>query len=135
MSKILKRILIAEDSREWQNFHLSLLNDYSQAEIDFIIADSARTAIETAKERLNSPFDLIISDLQMEQDFLPDFAGEWFIKEIKQIKEYKDTPVVIISAAYNIGFIAHELGVDYLSKRTLINNPQAYYFMLDEKLL
>ena len=47
----------------------------------------------------------------------------------------KQIPIVIISASYNIGFIARSYGVDYLSKRSLINNPDSYFLMLDEKLL
>ena len=71
----------------------------------------------------------------METDFLPQFAGEWLVKEIKNISCYTNVPVVIVSATYNIGFIAHTLGVDYLSKRSLVNNPDSYFLMLDEKLL
>ena len=55
--------------------------------------------------------------------------------QIKTYKEYIKTPVVIVSATYNIAFIAHSLGVKYLSKRTLVNNPDTYYFLLDEIFL
>lgn len=132
MVKNIKRILIAEDSYEWQKFHVQLLNAYDKSDIEFLLASSGREALEIAQKNKDNPFSLVISDMQMETEFLPQFAGEWFIKNLKDIPEYKNVPVVVISAAYNISFIAHSLGVNYLSKRSLVNNPQAYYFMLDE---
>ncbi len=135
MSKIVKRILIAEDSPEWQRFHSSLLKQYDRCEISYTIVDCAKDALEIVNKNINEPFDLIITDLQMETDFLPQFAGEWLVKEIKNISCYTNVPVVIVSATYNIGFIAHTLEVDYLSKRSLVNNPDSYFLMLDEKLL
>ena len=129
-----KRILIAEDSTQWQRFHKSLLDNYDKFSIDAVFASSAREALEIVEFYPEQTYDLVLSDLQMESDFLPDFAGEWFVKNLKNIKKYKNTPIVIVSAAYNISFIATNLGVGHLSKRTLVNNPDTYYFMLDEKL-
>lgn len=129
-----KRILIVEDSREWQRFHEELLKKYDKVQLEYDIAPSAREALELAQDSKDNPYDLIISDLQMETEFLPKFAGEWFVENIKDINEYKKIPVVIVSAAYNISFIAATLGVNYLSKRTLVSNPDSYYFMLDENL-
>ena len=129
-----KRILIAEDTPEWQKFHTALLKNYDKAVLDFVITDCAKDAKKILINNKENPFDLILTDLQMEADFQPDFAGEWLVKEIKNIKEYSKTPIVIISATYNIGFIAYNLSVDYLSKRSLVNNPDSYYLMLDEKL-
>lgn len=135
MEKIKKRILIAEDSSEWQRFHSTLLKGYDKCELDFVICDCAKDALALVQESLTKPYNLIITDLQMETDFTPDFAGEWLIKHIKTYKEYIKTPVVIVSATYNIAFIAHSLGVRYLSKRTLVNNPDTYYFLFDEIFL
>ena len=134
MVQNMKRILIAEDSREWQRFHEELLKKYDKVHVEYHIAPSARNAMELAQDSKEKPYDLIISDLQMETEFLPKFAGEWFVENIKDIDEYKKTPIVIVSAAYNISFIAAALGVNYLSKRTLVSNPDSYYFMLDENL-
>jgi CheY-like chemotaxis protein len=136
MDKLTKKILIAEDSIQWQKFHVELLNSYeSKYVISFDIASSARDALALVEENFDNPYDLIFSDLQMENDFHPDFAGEWLIKNIKQYKIYQQKPIVIVSAAYNISFIATTLGVDFLSKRSLISNPQAYFFKLDEVFL
>ena len=136
MAKLVKRILIAEDSLQWQKFHESLLSQYvSKYDIFYEIASSARAALSLIEESFENPYDLIFSDLQMESDFHPDFAGEWFIRNLKQIPSYVNKPVIIVSASYNISFIASSLGVDYLSKRSLINNPQSYFFKLDEVFL
>ena len=106
MKEQTKRILIAEDSSEWQRFHAEQLRSYNKRNLEFDIAE-----------------------------FLPEFAGEWFVKNLKNIKEYENTPVVLISATYNIAFIASSLGVDYLSKRSIVSSPLSYFFMLDEHLL
>lgn len=135
MEKITKRILIAEDTLGWQKFHSSLLKEYEKFNIDLVICDCAKDALTLAQENFKTPYDLIITDLQMENDFSPKFAGEWLVEQIKKYNAYKKTPIVIISAAYNIGFIAQTLNVDYLSKRSLINNPDTYYLKLDEVLL
>ena len=135
MSKTVKRILIAEDSPQWQKFHAAELRNYSKYTIEFDIASSAREALDIAEKHKEKPYDLILSDLQMETEFLPEFAGEWFVKNVKNIDEYNKTPVVLISATYNIAFIASSLGVDYLSKRSIAASPQSYFFMLDEHLL
>lgn len=134
MNTIRKRILIAEDSSEWQKFHSALLKEYNKAKLEFIITDNAKDALNLVVENIKNPFDLVLTDLQMETDFLPDFAGEWLVKQIQGCNEYKNIPVVIISATYNIGFIAHNLGVKYLSKRSLVSNPNTYFLMLDENL-
>ena len=134
MKNVVKRILIAEDSKEWQRFHKTLLDNYDKAQVEYTIASCAKEALEIARNNIDMPFDLLLSDLQMETDYLPEFAGEWFIKNLKDINAYKNRPIVIISAAYNIAFIASNLCVGYLSKRSLVANPNSYYFMLDEKL-
>lgn len=135
MKEQTKRILIAEDSSEWQRFHAEQLRSYNKLNLEFDIASSARDALELAQQNINNPYDLILSDLQMETEFLPEFAGEWFVKNLKNIKEYENTPVVLISATYNIAFVASSLGVDYLSKRSIVSSPLSYFFMLDEHLL
>ena len=135
MKEQTKRILIAEDSSEWQRFHAEQLRSYNKLNLEFDIASSARDALELAQQNINNPYDLILSDLQMETEFLPEFAGEWFVKNLKNIKEYENTPVVLISATYNIAFIASSLGVDYLLKRSIVSSPLSYFFMLDEHLL
>lgn len=134
MVKNVKRILIAEDSPEWQRVHSALLSKYDKFDLDFVIVPSAADAIELLERNLENPYDMVITDLQMETDYHPQYAGEWLIQKIKSMSEYKNVPIVIVSATYNISFIAANLGVKYLSKRSLVNSADTYFFMLDENL-
>ena len=127
-----KKILIAEDTPQWQAFQIELLNQHYKDKIHCTICNCAKEAVEIL--RTNKDFDLIVTDLQMETDFHPDFAGEWLIKQLQNTTPYNNNQIVIVSATYNIGFIAHRLGVDYLSKRVLINYPEAYISLIGEKL-
>lgn len=135
MEKKKIRILVAEDTLGWQKFHSSMLKNYENADLDFVITDCARDALQLAWENLEKPFDIIITDLQMENDFHPKFAGEWFVEELKQLQAYNNKPIIIVSATYNIEFVAQSLGVDFISKRSLVNNPDVYYLKLDEYLI
>ena len=134
MAKNVKRILIAEDSPEWQRVHSALLSKYDKFDLDFVIVPSAADAIELLERNLENSYDMVITDLQMETDYHPQYAGEWLIQKIRSMSEYKNVPIVIVSATYNISFIAANLGVKYLSKRSLVNSADTYFFMLDENL-
>lgn len=94
---------------------------------NFIIetANSAREGVDKLMFSLNEPYDIILTDMQMEPDFLPLLAGEWFIKQIQMFKEYKNTKVVIISASPDIKSIAEKYGVDYIPKYNC-RNENAY---------
>ena len=65
----------------------------------------------------------------MENDFEPKYAGEWFVEQIKTFHSYISTKIVIISAAYNINYIAENLGVSYIRKSTARNFPDSYDFL------
>ena len=54
--------------------------------------------------------------MQMESDFLPLMAGEWFIEQIQKMKEYYKTKIIIISASNAIRLIAEHYNVDYIPK-------------------
>lgn len=132
------RILAVDDMPQWRNFHKSALNTIlKDVEFELVLKDSATEALEVIQANVKAsvaPFDLIISDLQMETAYEPDYAGEWLIKNIKMIPSYINTPIIIVSAAYNIKFIAENLGVDCLSKPSLVHNPLSYELKLKEKL-
>lgn len=119
------KILIADDVEGWREYHKKMLLElFNNAEI--VAADSARAAYDKLLENNNSPFDIIITDLQMESDFEPQYAGEWFIDRIKECKNYLNTKIVIISGAYNIRHIAETNGVECIPKPTAYKFPQAY---------
>ena len=89
------------------------------------IANSAKEGVERLTASIDAPYDFILTDMQMEPDFLPFYAGEWFIKQIKFFNEYKNTKIIIISAAENIKQIAKNYDVSYIPKYKC-NDIQSY---------
>ena len=124
------KILILDDVKGWRDYHSYIMNElFENAEIQ--AAESARDGYDKILENNESPFDIIITDMQMESDFEPKYAGEWFIEQIKTFKNYKNSRIVIISAAYNIPAIAENYGVDYIRKGTARSFPDAYKFLTE----
>ena len=122
------KILVVDDIKGWRDYHsLILSNLFSNAEIQ--TAESAREAYDLLLQNNAEPFDIILTDMQMENDFEPKYAGEWFIEQIKTFKNYSKTRIVIISAAYNIPTIAENYRVDYIRKSTARSFPDAYGFL------
>lgn len=122
------KILIVDDIKGWRDYHSSVMQKmFSESEIQ--TADSAKAGYDKLLENNTKPFDLILTDMQMENDFEPKYAGEWFIEQIKTFKNYNKTRIVIISATYNIETIAQNYGVEYLRKSTARNFPDSYGFM------
>ena len=70
----------------------------------------------------------------METDFEPEHAGEWLVRNIKDIPKYKNTNILIVSASYDIRFIAEKYNVDYLSKPSFVNAPLTYELKIRELL-
>lgn len=126
----MKKILLVDDSQNWVKYHESaLLLIYG----DNVIIDkaySAREANDKITASVDEPYDIIFTDMQMETDFLPFYAGEWFIKQIQLFKEYKDTKIVIISATGNIRQIAEKYSVDFIPKY-MCKSVEAYKKVLE----
>ena len=121
----MKRILIVDDSEKWVQYHKTALSMLFKDNFIIETANSAREGVDKLMFSLNEPYDIILTDMQMEPDFLPLLAGEWFIKQIQMFKEYKNTKVVIISASPDIKSIAEKYGVDYIPKYNC-RNENAY---------
>ena len=122
------KILIVDDVKGWRDYHSYIMNElFENANIQ--TAESARDGYDKLMENNDVPFDIILTDMQMENDFEPKYAGEWFIEQIKTFKNYSKTRIVIISAAYNIPMIAENYGVDYIRKSTARSFPDAYKFL------
>ena len=125
------KILIVDDIKGWRDYHKNIIeNLFPSGEI--YTAEFAREGYDLLMEHNEKPFNIIITDLQMENDFNPKYAGEWFVEQIKTFKNYSKTKIVIISAAYNLSHIADTLGVDYIRKSTARNFPDAYEFLAIE---
>lgn len=121
----MSKILIVDDVEGWRNYHSVVMNElFENPEIQ--TASSAKEGYDKLLQNNDFPFDLILTDLQMESDYEPKYAGEWFVEQIKTFPKYYKTRVVIISATSNISYIAESLNVDYIPKSRAINFPECY---------
>lgn len=124
------KVLILDDSYSWQEFHKNAIEEIF-IELDIVdykinTASCAREGYDFLMQNDKTPYNLIISDLQMEEDFAPQYAGEWFVSKIPTFKSYLNTRVVISSGAYNIKQIAENLGVNYIPKRIAVSDINQY---------
>ena len=126
----MKHILVVDDSPAWRVFHknnieeLFLELDISDYKID--IAVSATEGYDYLLKNKNTPYNLIISDLQMESNFAPQCAGEWFVEQVKNFDKYFNTKIIISSGMYNIKYIAEKLNTDYIPKSMAVNDINYY---------
>lgn len=122
----MKKVLIVDDVRGWREQHLLILRELLGEEATFDMASSAQEGYDLVYNNLNEPYDLIVTDLQMESDFAPKYAGEWLVEQVKLLSAYATTRIVLISATYNIRLIAEGLNVRYISKSVASQFPQSY---------
>ena len=78
----MKRILIVDDSKNWLDYHSYAIKElFPDYQIE--TAGSAHAGIAKITANIDNPYDIVITDLQMEIDFLPLYAGEWFVRELQ----------------------------------------------------
>ena len=97
------KILIVDDIKGWRDYHsLRVLEVFPEAEI--ITAESAREGYDMLLEHNEAPFDIILTDMQMEPDFEPKYAGEWFVEQVKSFKNYSVCVLfsVVLSALFSV---------------------------------
>ena len=121
------KILIVDDVPGWVRFHKSNIEYLNIDGIDIHTAQSASEALNKVELELDSPYDVIFTDLQMEANYLPKLAGAWLVEQIQMFKEYKNTKIVIISATSSIEKIAKKYGVLYVPKYVIRNEDAQYY--------
>ena len=123
----MKKVLIVDDVPGWVRFHQNNI-EYLNLDVQIDTANSAREAVSKLEASIDEPYTTIFTDLQMESDFLPKMAGEWFVEQIKTYsKYYKDTKVVIVSASPSIKNIAERHEVLYLPKVVARNSGAEVY--------
>ena len=123
----MKKVLIVDDVPGWVRFHQNNI-EYLNLDVQIDSAYSAREAVSKIESSIDEPYTTIFTDLQMESDFLPKMAGEWFIEQIKTYsKYYKDTKIVIISASPSIKSIAERYGVLCIPKVVARNSGAEVY--------
>lgn len=112
----MKKILIVDDSPQWISTHQFALQYHLGKSLNLDIANSAKQAYKCILENKSEPYDVIITDMEMEDDFSPLFAGEWLLQQIKSLKEYSNTKIYIASSVDNIEEIAKKYNVNFLPK-------------------
>ncbi|MCD7780366.1 MAG: response regulator [Candidatus Gastranaerophilales bacterium] len=127
-----KKILIVDDTKSWQVFNKEVIFQLYGNLFEITTASSAKEALSIVNKNIESPFDVILTDLQMETSFEPKLAGEWLIEQIRSIPKFDSSKIVIVSAMYNIEIIAKRLNVECISKNLLINNKLLLKFMFEK---
>ena len=120
----MKQVLIVDDMKGWRDFNSNVVNEIFDGNVEITAADCAKDAYDILLTQ--KPFDVIITDMQMEEDFSPKFAGEWLIEQIQSFSRYTNTKVIIISASYNARQIAETFGVECIPKSTALKCLSAY---------
>lgn len=115
------KILIVDDSENWVKFHTYAVKELFKNELEIDSANSAKEGLNKLFTSIDNPYDIILTDMQMEPDFLPLLAGEWFIQQIKTFKEFNNTKIFIISATSSIKNIAEKYNVNYIPKYSCRN--------------
>ena len=124
------RVLSVDDSFDWLKIHAQTISRVFGEDTEIISACSATEALNIYKENyIEKPFDIVITDLQMESDFEPLLAGELLIKEIRNLNLKQK--ILIVSSTYNIDQIASLNHVDYISKRTIVADPISFQTKLE----
>jgi len=127
------KILLVDDSLEWLKFHLQAFSQLFQDDsFEISTAMSAREGFNKAVSVENS-FDLIITDLEMEDVFGDVYAGEWLLSNLIS-KKTLSARYLIISGSYNISDIANKFNVNFIPKNALINNPLLLKYAVEEEL-
>lgn len=122
----MKHYLIVDDSPSWIKFHYDNLKALYGDEIEIDKAYSAKEGYDWVYNYIENPYDVIITDLSMEYDFAPKFAGEWLVEQIQLLKSYYKTKIIIISGSMQIKNIAEGLGTDYVPKSVIANDRTVY---------
>ncbi len=112
----MKRILIVDDAPGWRRYHEDVLRQIYKDKFEIETAASAVEANDMLYLNENTPYDIILTDMQMESDFLPLYAGEWLIEQIHKMPAFNNTRIIIISATNNIKFVAEKYNVEYIPK-------------------
>ena len=126
----MKKILIVDDQSAWRNFNSQAVFEIFGNSAEVVTASSAQEAYNLLLERFSTPFDCIITDMQMEDDYAPKMAGEWLIEQTKELPPYVNTKIIIVSASMQSKQIAESYGVEYLSKAVAASSIEAYKSML-----
>lgn len=125
----MKNVLIVDDVKSWREFNSQVIKDLYGEDVTITTAASASDAYDILLT--NKDFDVIITDLQMENNYSPKHAGEWLVEQIKTFDKYKKTKIIMISASYNLRQIARNLDIECIPKSTALASISAFKEILN----
>lgn len=125
----MKNVLIVDDVKSWREFNSQVIKDLYGEDVTISTAASASDAYDILLT--NKDFDVIITDLQMEDNYSPKHAGEWLVEQIKTFDKYKKTKIIMISASYNLRQIARNLDIECIPKSTALASISAFKEILN----
>jgi PAS domain S-box-containing protein len=100
-------ILVVEDNHDLRHFLYDVLID----DYNVMLAENGESALVSAH---STPPDLVITDLMM-----PQFDGEWLVRQLRQAPRLANVPVLVLSARADDTLretLLEELVQDYLTK-------------------
>lgn len=118
----MKKVLIVDDVEGWRKFNAEAVNKILGDEVEIDIADSATSAYSLIIENTKAPYDIIVTDLQMENDYSPKQAGEWLVEQIKSLPSYYKAIIIMISASSYARIVADNNNIFYIPKSSQLNN-------------
>jgi CheY-like chemotaxis protein len=127
------RFLVVDDGYDWIKFHYqNIKNTMPHAQID--TAMSGFEGLNMVLKQDENYYDIILSDMQMEEVSDESYAGIWLLKRLLASGKCKNTTIIIVSAVYNIKEVAKNLNVNYISKSSIISSPSSFEYKLKELL-
>lgn len=122
----MKKILIVDDQSGWRDFNTNTVYDVLGSDVVIDTASSAKEGYEKLLESKDSPYNYLLTDMQMETDYAPKMAGEWLIEQVQNLTFCYGTKIIIISAAASIRHIAKAYSVDCIPKSTALISKEPY---------
>jgi len=122
----MKKVLIADDQFGWRNFNSKAVYEVLGNDTEMDTASSAEEAYTKLLESKDKPYDYLLTDMQMETNYLPKLAGEWLIEQAQNISFCNNMKIIIISATPHIRYIAENYGVDFIPKPVAAVSLEAF---------
>lgn len=126
----MKNVLIVDDVKKWQDYNSQVIKNLYGENTLITKASSAKEALDVLSANEKN-FDIIITDLQMEDGYAPKQAGEWLVEQIKTFDKCKNTKIIMISASYNVRQIAQRLNIECIPKSTALVSLDAFKEVLN----
>ena len=112
----MKKVLVVDDQIAWRKFNSQAVYEILGDDTAVDTASSAAEGYSKLLENKDNPYDYLLTDMQMETNYLPLLAGEWLIEQAKNLTFCYKTKIIIISATPHIRYIAENYGTDYIPK-------------------